>query len=134
VAAEQAAKWIVRPQLDRLREAEELFRHAVEAPGEHPREDWTNANDLFHDAILEAGGNERLRSVVLELHRTFPRSLTWSALFDHPRLLLRNVEEHRAIREAIEHHDAASARRLMRQHILHAGELIARWFERPGSA
>lgn len=130
LAAEQAATWISAPQLERLREAERLFRHAVEAPGDRPREDWTHANDLFHDAVLEAAGNERLRSVVLELHRTFPRGLTWAPLFDDPRLLARNVEEHRRICEAIERHDPDAARRLMKEHILRAGELIARWFER----
>ena len=134
LAAEQASRWISAPQLERLREAEELFRHAVEAPADRSKKDWTHANDLFHDAVLEAGGNERLRSVVLELHGTFPRSLTWGALFDDARLLARNVDEHRQVCEAIERHDGAAARRLMKAHILHAGELIARWFERRESA
>ncbi len=129
LAAEHAATWISERQLERLREAEQLFRHAVEAPRDRPRDDWTQANDLFHDAVLEAAGNTRLRSVVLDLHRTFPRSLTWSALFGNSRQLARNVEEHGRIRDAIERHDAQAARVLMEEHILSAGELIARWFE-----
>ena len=134
LAAQQAARWISGPQLDSLREAEELFRHAVEAPRDRPRDDWTHANDLFHDAVLAAAGNDRLRSVVLELHRTFPRSLTWAALVDDPRRLLANVEEHGWIRGAIERHDGPAARRLMEEHVLNAGELIARWFERRDGA
>ena len=50
------------------------------------------------------------------------------------RLLHENAGEHRAIREAIEARDGAEARGHMRRHVLHAGELIARWFERHGAA
>jgi DNA-binding GntR family transcriptional regulator len=84
--------------------------------------------------VRAGAGNARLTEMVLDLHRTFPRGLTWKALMEDGRLLHENAGEHRAIREAIEARDGVEARGRMRRHVLHAGELIARWFERHGAA
>jgi DNA-binding GntR family transcriptional regulator len=141
LAAELAASWITGAQLDRLRTAEAAFGRAAQrvkrrAPAElaGAGDDWSHANDLFHEAVLAGAGNARLTEMVLDLHRTFPRGLTWKALIEDARLLDENVREHRAILETIEARDAAGAREHMRHHVLHAGELIARWFERHGAA
>jgi DNA-binding GntR family transcriptional regulator len=141
LAAELAASWITGTELERLRTAEEAFGRAAErvkrrAPAElaGAGDDWSHANDLFHEAVLAGAGNARLTEMVLDLHRTFPRGLTWKALMEDARLLAENAREHRAILEAIEARDGAAARAHMRHHVLHAGELIARWFERHGAA
>jgi DNA-binding GntR family transcriptional regulator len=137
LAAELAATRIRDLQLGELKRAEALFGEAVARLVDRrerttPPADgvWTEANDLFHRVIQEAGGNDRLIAIVQDLHRSFPRGLTWSALSGSSALLQQNVEEHAGIREAIEQHDPEEARQRMIAHITHAGELIAEHFER----
>ena len=113
-AAELAARWIRDDQLRGLREAEELFQHCVEAflseTSEAEGMGWMHANDLFHRAVHEGAGNSRLQDAIEDLHRGFPRNLTWSALSGDSRLLTENAEEHRRIRIAIEERDPLEAR------------------------
>jgi DNA-binding GntR family transcriptional regulator len=139
LAAELAATRITDRQLRQLRDAEKLFRRSitklVRAGGAtsgrtSSNGQWTRANDLFHHVIQEASGNRRLVAIVQDLHRSFPRGLTWAALHDSSALLRQNVEEHREILESIEGHDAEAARMQMNAHVRHAGELVARHFER----
>jgi DNA-binding GntR family transcriptional regulator len=138
-AAELAARWIRDAELAQLREAEELFQHLVEEflddpkPADGPSPygaSWMQANDRFHLAIQRGAGNTRLQAAIENLHRSFPRNLTWSALSGDSRLLRVNVEEHRGIRAAIEERDEETARRLMVEHVRRSGELVAMWFER----
>jgi DNA-binding GntR family transcriptional regulator len=91
--------------------------------------EWSAANDLFHAVIQEAAGNARLTATVQEVHRSFPRDLTWAALNGRAALLEENVNEHRAILEAIERRNRREARRRMVDHVRHAGELVTRQFE-----
>lgn len=126
LAAELAASWIREEQLARLREAVGRFGRV----GPDGSADWARANDLFHEAVLEAAGNERLRLSVADLHRAFPRPLTWAALGGDARLLAENAAEHRAILDALERRDGSGARRAMKGHVRRAGELIARALER----
>jgi DNA-binding GntR family transcriptional regulator len=88
------------------------------------------ANDLFHQAILDASGNRRLSETIADLHRRFPRDLTWIALSQSSPLLEENVEQHAAILSGIERGNPEEARRRMVEHVRSAGELIARHFER----
>jgi DNA-binding GntR family transcriptional regulator len=132
VAAELAASLATDDQIARLREAEELFGRAVASRtnggGRRPSGDateWARANDVFHEAVQEASCNEQLRRTIRDLHRSFPRSLTWEALGQNLRLLRENVTQHHAIRVAIEEGDGAGARRLMVQHVKRSGELVA---------
>jgi DNA-binding GntR family transcriptional regulator len=131
MAAALAATWITDEHLTQLRDAEELFRSAIEdsQPGT-----WARANDQFHEAVQAAASNERLHRTIRDLHKAFPRRLTWGALQADSRLLAENVEQHHAILEAIERRDPDAAREAMRRHVLRAGELIARWVERRGTS
>jgi DNA-binding GntR family transcriptional regulator len=141
LAAELAASFILDDQLTRLREAEELFRFSVQdflAVGRQVKPsaseaEWPHANDVFHEVIQEAAGNETLRQAIANLHRSFPRNLTWLALSEDSRLLGKNVAQHHAILTAIESREPEHARRRMSDHIRSAGELVARWFERVAS-
>jgi DNA-binding GntR family transcriptional regulator len=142
LAAELAAGRISDRDLLRLREAQALFRKSVEtliarrARRRAPWKDesvWVRANDLFHQAILDAAGNERLSDTIADLHRSFPRDLTWTALSQSSRLLEENVEQHEAVLEAIEQRDSAEARRRMIEHIRSAGELVTLHFEQAPS-
>jgi DNA-binding GntR family transcriptional regulator len=92
------------------------------------------ANDLFHQAILEAAANGRLTATIADLHRSFPRDLTWAALSGNSRLLEENVEQHAAILSEIERGNPEEARRRMVEHVRSAGELIARHFEQAAGA
>lgn len=138
LAAELAAGRISDRDLLRLREAQALFREAVatliarRARRPEPWRDesvWVRANDLFHQAILDAAGNDRLSDTIADLHRSFPRDLTWAALSQSSGLLEENVEQHEAILEAIEQRDPDEARRRMIEHVRSAGELVTLRFE-----
>jgi DNA-binding GntR family transcriptional regulator len=130
LAADLAADLASQNQLDRLLAAERLFQASVEAfaAGDDGTaaggQRWHTANDEFHEVIHEAAHNEVLASTIQTLHRRFPRNLTWGVLGDL-RLLSENVEQHRAIREAIERRDRVAARELMQAHVERSGELLA---------
>lgn len=139
-AAEQAVAHIQDAQLDRLREAEQLFRQSIEQLIADRRrgvvKDWTiesaweRANNVFHQVIQEAAGNPQLIASIEFLHKRFPRVLTWTALSRSSHLLAENVEQHHLILLAIEERDAAEARRQMSEHVRSAGALVARLLER----
>jgi DNA-binding GntR family transcriptional regulator len=141
LAAELAATRILDEQLARLHEAQRLFRRSIETLIERRRRgreqtrwdddsDWVRANDLFHQVIQEAGANGLLLRTIADLHRSFPRALTWSALSESSALLEENVRQHDGILEAIEARDPDESRRRMVEHVRSAGELIAHRFER----
>lgn len=132
MAAAAAADLASQAQIDRLLAAERLFEEAVEtvASGNKSRSArgalrWQTANDEFHLAIHEAAHNTVLANTIRTLHRRFPRNLTWGVLGDL-RLLSENVDQHRAIRQAIERRDSEAACSLMQAHIKRSGELLAR--------
>ena len=138
LAAELAAERISDRDLHRLQEAQRLFQDAVEtliarrAKQPAPWRDeslWVQANDLFHQAILDASGNVRLADTIADLHRSFPRNLTWGPLSQSSRLLEENVKQHEAVLSAIERRDPAEARRSMVEHVRSAGELVTLHFE-----
>ncbi len=86
LAAELATTRIHEQQLQGLRDSVALFRRSIGSIVERRRsgsgratsdiENWTRANDSFHQGILEAAGNERLRATLFDLHLSFPRDLT----------------------------------------------------------
>ena len=137
-AAELAADWVRDDQLKRIQEAEEIFeRSAAESTqldgdglsAATERPEWARANDLFHEAILEAAGNQRLTETVRALHRSFPRNVTWSTLSGNRRLLQENIDQHRAIAGAITRRDPPGAREVMTFHVRRSGELVALRYE-----
>jgi DNA-binding GntR family transcriptional regulator len=142
LAAELAATRIRDDEVRRLRDAQALFRQSVASllawRDRRTSEDrlppdayaeWNRGNDVFHLAIHEAAGNARLAATLGDLHRSFPRDLTWLVLGENARLLDENVAQHEAILEAIERHDAKAARRGMVRHVRRAGELVTRRVE-----
>jgi DNA-binding GntR family transcriptional regulator len=139
LAAELATTRIDDRQLEELHAAQRHFVHSISqlvagrvgnGAADDANGEWTRANDLFHGVIQEAAANERLAGIVRDLHRAFPRGLTWAALSRSSRLLEQNVEEHHAILDAIERRNSAEARRSIVAHVKHAGELVAHHFER----
>jgi DNA-binding GntR family transcriptional regulator len=141
LAAELAATRVRDAELQRLRDAQALFRHSVASllawrdrrgaddPPADAYAEWNRGNDQFHLAVQAAAGNARLAATLADLHRSFPRDLTWLVLGENTRLLEENVAQHEAILNAIERHDAKAARRRMVEHVRRAGELVTRRFE-----
>lgn len=147
LAAELAAEWISEDQIERLATAEARFRAAVEAlspagpsgaraaakmPTRSARmrqPTWVEANEEFHDLIVEAAGNRRLRSVLADLHEGFLRPVMLATTSIDGRWMRENVAQHEAIHSAIVRHDAAEARRQMTHHVKRSGELMVRWLE-----
>ena len=138
LAAERAAVLINDSELEGLREAAALFQAAVEEFASRPSgrpfsmadAKWPRANDQFHEGILAAAGNQRLRDTVRQLHGSFPRNLTWSAISESSSLLRRNVAEHQDILIAIEAGDSLAARKAAKKHVLRSGELVASRYQR----
>jgi DNA-binding GntR family transcriptional regulator len=141
LAAELATPLIGDEELDRLREAQELFRDSIESVIERRRtgtpaapwsseSGWERANNLFHQVIQQAAGNQQLLGAIAHLHRSFPRHLTWAALSKSSHLLGENIEEHHRILDAIERREPSCARAEMAAHVHSAGELVAVLLER----
>jgi DNA-binding GntR family transcriptional regulator len=147
LAAELAAEWITEDQIERLSTAEARFRRAVEAllpagtdgaratakaptRGARTRQPtWVETNEEFHDLIVEAAGNRRLRSMLADLHEGFLRPVMLATTSMDGRWMRENVAQHEAIVAAIVRHDAAEARRQMTHHVKRSGELMVRWLE-----
>jgi DNA-binding GntR family transcriptional regulator len=136
LAAELAARLITYEHLERLRAAEALLSREVGVLASEAGDDtsaadaswlaWMEANDVFHDIILEASGNRRLRDAVKFVHPRLPREMIWTALSMNSFLLASSAEEHAIIRQRIEAHDAAGARKAMVEHIRNSGDFIER--------
>jgi DNA-binding GntR family transcriptional regulator len=141
-AAEMAVTHIQDEALERLREAEQLFRRSIEEVIDDRRRgverhwstesEWERANNLFHRVIQEAAGNPQLLATITHLYRSFPRDLTWAALAHSSHLLEANIEQHHRVLSAIERRDGPVARSAMVEHVRSSGELLARLLE--GSA
>jgi DNA-binding FadR family transcriptional regulator len=112
-----AAKAATRQQIQGMREAldmmeEDKRRNAMPLEGDR----------LFHLRLAEASGNSALVLVVKTLweQRSGPLFTQLEHHFDTPELWSAAIREHRAVVAAIGAHDAASARRAMRQHLTQA--------------
>jgi DNA-binding GntR family transcriptional regulator len=143
LAAELAAERIQQAQVDGLHEAQSEFRETLarmmrvrsDGAGVVPDEEierWRHANDRFHQLIQDAAANDVLVATLVHLHRSFPRDLTRIVLGESATLLAENVHEHEGILEAIEHRNAAAARKRMIKHVRHAGALVTLRFEQRG--
>jgi DNA-binding GntR family transcriptional regulator len=143
LAAALAASRIRDDELRRLREAQAMFERSSRRlrewkerghvgdgpPPAQAHADWIRGNDRFHLVIMEAAGNDRLRAMLADLHRSFPRDLTWIVLGESSHLLDENVVQHGAVLDAIEQRDEKAARDRMVDHVLRAGDLVVRRFE-----
>ena len=144
LAAELAAEWITEQQIERLGAAEARFKAAVEAlsrggaratakatarSGRTRQPTWVETNEEFHDLIVEAAGNRRLRGVLADLHAGFLRPVMLATTSMDGRWMRENVAQHEAILAAVVRHDAVEARRQMTHHVKRSGELMVRWLE-----
>ncbi len=82
------------------------------------------ANTDFHRTIRAAVGNAYLAEMITATENAFPKDYVWRALRTPEARRVLNVDEHEAIRRALERGDAAAAREAMRSHVLHAWALL----------
>ena len=134
LAAERAATRVSPDDLAGLRAANDIMRKAAEqrqpprvAEGTLPPT--TQANDTLHTIILDAARNNRLAQVISQINESFPRNVLWLVLVADPASRMRNVREHDAVIAALAQHDGPAARLAIREHVLLAGEQLARWYE-----
>jgi DNA-binding GntR family transcriptional regulator len=135
-AGAAASKNITTEQLELLRKADRMFQEIVNdlatgaaelSPAMRTR--WHQANTLFHGVIIEASGNRNLTEIIDRLHQKIPRSLTWLALGNDQRRLVRNAADHSKILKAIDRGDDEQARHLLVEHARRASELLLRTFD-----
>ncbi|MBX3454472.1 GntR family transcriptional regulator [Ferrovibrio sp.] len=112
VAVRQAAERASRSQLTGLRAILERQREA-EAAGDH--EAFHHADEAFHAAIAEAAGYPGLWALVRQVKFQVDRLRRLTLPF--PGRIGRAIEEHAAVAEALERHDAAAALAAMNFHL-----------------
>ena len=96
-------------------------------------EQWSQANELYHNVILAAASCPPLRDTVQSLQNMVPRSIAWRTFADDPEIIPRSAADHDRITEALVAGDARRARRQLHAHVLDTGETAARWLDRQGS-
>lgn len=132
LAASLAADRMDDEQLHQMTGAWQRFAEGLDepAPGDGDQAtEWVRSNDAFHSVILEASGNKFLHVAINELRRRLPHNLSYGAYEGNSRMLAKNLEEHRAIAEAIVAQDKETARALMAAHIRASNDATARWVE-----
>lgn len=130
LACERAVDYITDDVLDRLEEANEILRSSQsQQPEPGQISPTTEANDLFHTLIHQAGGNGTLAKMIGELNENFPRNVSAAVLQGNSRHRDDNVREHDRIVSALRAGDRETARREMKAHVISAGEQLARWYE-----
>ena len=136
LAAELAADRIDDRQLDLMQNAWRGFEDAIGSiavaspqPTTEAGEQWVAANEVFHGVIIEASGNHQLALTIEDLSRRLPRNASYSVYARSSRLMQQNVDEHRAVADAILRRDGQGAREAMAAHITSAAESMARWAE-----
>jgi DNA-binding GntR family transcriptional regulator len=136
LAAARAVERISRAEIAALRSANsEMFersRSEATPTGETAMAS-RRENDVFHNTIAVVSANSRLARSIDEINETFPRNVSARLLVGDDRHREENYQEHVRIIEAIERGDAETARREMREHVIKAGEQLARWYERRSS-
>lgn len=136
LAASLAADHISRADVAMLRAANKtMYERSVEESEKQsdPTDGSRRENDLFHHTIAHLSGNSRLSRSIDEINETFPRNVSAQLLLTDTRHRDANYEEHERILDALERGDGEAARSEMREHVLKAGEQLARWYERRSS-
>lgn len=136
LAASRAVDRISRNDIATLRKAnQEMYDRSVAEsdPGRASGASSRRENDLFHDTIASVAANTRLARAIDEINETFPRNVSAQLLVHDARHREENYNEHVRIIEALERGDAEAARTEMRDHVLKAGEQLARWYEKRSS-
>ncbi|BCB83085.1 GntR family transcriptional regulator [Phytohabitans suffuscus] len=132
LAAARAVRRITRDQIEQLRVANrEMYDYSLaRSTGTAPDQpDHRRGNDLFHTLIASISGNARLGKAINDINETFPRNVSAQLIVNDSRHRDENFQEHERILQALADGDAERAAAEMRQHVVDAGEQLARWYE-----
>ncbi|PSL20363.1 GntR family transcriptional regulator [Shimia abyssi] len=91
-------------------------------------EDWANADDLFHQELVNLAGNSRIKSIVSMMNDQVRRARSIT-LFMRP-LPLKSNEDHRQVFEAIKSGDGERASLIHKRHRQNAKKLIVGLLEK----
>lgn len=130
LAAVRAVERISRADIAKLRSANQDMYERSRTEGADSAMSSRRENDVFHNTIAQVSANTRLARSIDEINETFPRNVSAQLLVGDDRQREENYQEHVRIIEALERGDAEAARVEMREHVLKAGEQLARWYER----
>jgi DNA-binding GntR family transcriptional regulator len=143
LATEIAAPKFTEADLRELEQAEEAFSNATQALRARPRgeeerwrltHDWVNANHGFHDVIYRVADAPLIERLAKSARRSFSGHAVWApGGSETDALYERNDNEHRAIIAALRARNAAGARALAREHVLHSFELLVHVLEQVGN-
>lgn len=117
-------------ELDRAQALIDSAQEILETRAVEPEEEaafnaqMTRGNEDFHGAIFRAARNRTLETMCRSLQSHFPKDYVWRAFRSPDVARTLNVEEHRAIRDAIALGDRRAASDAMAAHINHARELL----------
>ncbi len=133
LATELAAVKMTEEELEELEGAEHRFSALAREmrsrdPGGDRREltaQWVRANHAFHDVIYRAADAPLVERLAKSARRTFSGPAVWAPGDETlDELYERNVEEHRAIRQAIRARSPEGAKALAHEHVMHSFELL----------
>jgi DNA-binding GntR family transcriptional regulator len=83
-----------------------------------------DANDRFHQTILDACGSPMLGGLVAQLWNAFPKDYVWRTLVREEDEFALHSQQHRKILAALREGDAAQARAAMAEHVELSGQLL----------
>jgi DNA-binding GntR family transcriptional regulator len=142
LATELAARKMTPDALAELEQCERRFARVAKElrsrePGHDRRSltnDWVRANHAFHDVIYRVADAPYVEQVAKAARRTFSGPAVWAPGDESvDRLYERNVEEHRAIRQALAAGSPEGARVLAREHVLSSYELLTTILDHVGA-
>jgi DNA-binding GntR family transcriptional regulator len=107
-----------------IAELNDIHARLESAADERRIDAFFEVNQEFHKKIQELAGNRRMLSVIQDLRKALKLSRLHSLSLEGR--LQQSLAEHRAIMAAIRARDAASAEKLMHDHILCGREALAR--------
>ncbi|KZM54464.1 GntR family transcriptional regulator [Aeribacillus pallidus] len=113
-----------REKVPELQELIKAMEDMDEAAKNRNIDDYVEANDRFHDAIIRGSGNSKLLYHFNLLINQLPYRRFVYMTLDQPQRLEKSVEEHRRIVEAITSGDHQLAEKMMREHVKASGSKL----------
>lgn len=128
LACRQAAeRGMSRQTLESLDECIRIGREITLGPELVPREHaaYQQMNVRFHNAIVEACGNQLLPEFIRKSHE-LPLASDRVVMWKSVEIVRRSHDDHVRVLDAIRNRQGARAEMLMREHIYEAGQVLAR--------
>lgn len=126
-----AARGLSASQAQRLETSLAQGDHILSAgllkPDDHGP--YQKINVDIHETLLEASGNAWVSRFAVQAHH-IPFASDRIILWDDHAVILRSHGDHHRIVEAIQARDCARAEQLMREHVLYAGIILKKNYER----